>query len=262
MTIGLPLVTRREIVREYRPDGTVTDASAVRRLRQKGALSAGVSVEARATGGRLGGRLHLYSALNRDAARAVRQHQEALAAKISTAAGRVEKSDEARRLAAALSSLGGSATASELARALSTPDLIGDASLLQAKHEDVRRRLGLQRASTVLAGHVAALGDESAVLQLDGLPGLVPVPRELLNETGLASVGEAVSATWEVLPGGRTLMTVEPAVDAPEVNDLGEQLVDLYGTPWGRVLTSADADMLTVTGKPTVHMPAGIPDVG
>lgn len=262
MSIGLPLVTRREIVREYRPDGTVTEASAVRRLRQKGALSGGVSVEARGAGGRLGGRLHLYSALNRDAARAVRQRRDALAVRIGTAAGRVEKSAEARRLAAALSDLGGGVTTSQLAHALSSPALIGDASALQAMHEDLRRRLGLHGASTILSGHVAALTSEGAVLELDGLPGPVAIPREMLDEAGVASVGDAVSAMWEMLPGGRTLMTIEPALDSVEINPLGEPLVDLYGTPWGRVLTAADADALAITGRPTVRIPTGIPDIG
>lgn len=261
MSIGLPLVTRREIVREYRPDGTVTDASAVRRLRSKGALSAGVSVEARRAGGRLGGRLHLYSALNRDAARAVRQGRDALAVRIGKAAGRLEKSGEARRLAAALSDLGGAATASQLAHALSSPALIADASALQAMHQDLRRQLGLAQSSTVLTGHVASLGDEGAVLELDGLPGPVAVPRELLHEAGVSAAGDAVTAIWELLPGGRTLMTIEPAVDAPGVNDRGEPLVDLYGTPWGSVLAASDAEALRVTGRPTVHIPAGIPDV-
>jgi len=261
MSIGLPLVTRREIVREYRPDGTVTDASAVRRLRQKGALSAGVRVETRGARGRLGGRLHLYSALNRDAARAVRQHHDALAVRIGRAAGRLERSREARRLAAALSELGGSATTSQLAHALSTPDLIADTSALQAMHQGLRRQLGLEGTSTVLAGHVTALGDDGGVLELEGLAGSVAVPRELLDEAGVGSVGDAVSAMWEMLPGGRTLMTIEPAIDAAEVNDLGEPLVDLYGTPWGRTLTSADASALTISGTPTVRIPAGIPDV-
>jgi len=261
MTIGLPLVTRREIVREYRPDGTVTDASAVRRLRQKGALSAGVSVEARAAQGRLGGRLHLYSALNRDAARAVRQRHDALAVRIGKAAARVERSGEARRLAAALSGLGGAATASQLAHALSAPDLMGDVSALQAMQHDVRRRLGLADGPTTLSGHVSALSRSGGVLALDGLAAPVAVPHELLEEAGIDNVGDAVSATWELLPGGRTLMTVEPAVESAPVNAVGEPLVDLHGTPWGRVLTSADADRLTVTGTPTVRVPAGIPDV-
>jgi hypothetical protein len=66
---------------------------------------------------------------------------------------------------------------------------------------------------------------------------------------------------WELLPGGRTLLTVEPAIDAPDVNDLGEPLVDLYGTPWGQVLTAGDADALEVTGAPTVTIPEGTPEV-
>ncbi len=261
MSIGLPLVTRREIVREYRPDGAVTDAAAVRRLRQKGALSAGVSVETRRAHGRLGGRLHLYSALNRDAARAVRQHRDALAVRIGKAAARLERSKEARRLAAALSELGGAATTSQLAQALSTPDLIADASALQAMHQDLRRKLGVEGASTVLAGRVSVLRDDGAILELEGLPSPVAVPRELLEEAGVSTVGDAVSAMWEMLPGGRTLMTIEPALDAAEVNDLGEPLVDLYGTPWGRTLCSADAGAVVVSGRPTVRIPAGIPDI-
>ena len=261
MTTDLPLVTRREIVREYRPDGTVTDASAVRRLRKKGALSSGVSVEARGVRGQLGGRLHVYSALNRDAARAVRQHHDALAVRIGKAAGRVERSREARRLAAALSELGGSATASQLAQALSSPALIDDVSALQAMQRASRRKLGVEGGSTVLSGHITALSESGGVMELAGLSGPMAVPRELLEDAGIAALGTAVSAMWELLPGGRTLMTVEPAVEAAQVNDLGEPLVDLYGTPWGRTLTSLDADVLAVTGVPTVRIPAGIPDV-
>lgn len=66
---------------------------------------------------------------------------------------------------------------------------------------------------------------------------------------------------WEVLPGGRTLITIEPAVDNPELGTTGEPLADIYGTPWGRILNESDGVALKVTGTPTVAIPEGIPDV-
>jgi hypothetical protein len=164
-------------------------------------------------------------------------------------------------LAAALAELGGGATTSQLAQALSAPDLLTDVSALQAAQQELRRQLGLEGGSTVLSGHVVALGASGGVLELEGLGTALTVPRELLEQAGVNAVGEAVSATWELLPGGRTLMTVEPAVEAASVNALGEPLVDLYGTPWGRALTGVDEEVLAVAGAPTVHIPAGIPDV-
>ena len=77
------------------------------------------------------------------------------------------------------------------------------------------------------------------------------VPAETLKAAHLSDIGAPVSAMWELLPGGRTLFTVEPAIEALEVNELGEPLVDLYGTPWGQVLTAGDTDALNVTG--TTH---------
>jgi hypothetical protein len=116
----------------------------------------------------------------------------------------------------------------------------------------------LDVGNTVLSGHVATIGDSVAVLKLRGSIDF-PVPRPMLEAAELDRVGAPVSASWELLPGGRTLLTVEPAVDVPETNELGEPLADMYGTPWGSVLI--DEDALRPTGTPTVEIPAGIPDV-
>lgn len=268
MPIALPLVTRREIVREYRPDETVTVDSGVRALRSKKALSFGLSIPTRGPGGELGGRVHLYSALNRDAARAARRGDIASAVRIGKAAARLEASPEAKHIAAALA--GGAAGdegstalagAAGLARALSSPALTPYVVSLQREIARARMDLNLAVSSTVLSGHIASLDSHVSVLHLHGaLP--FSVPTTMLEAAQLRDVGAAVSAMWELLPGGRTLLTVEPAIDAPEVNDLGEPLVDLYGTPWGQVLTAGDADALQVTGTPTVTIPEGIPDVG
>jgi hypothetical protein len=47
----------------------------------------------------------------------------------------------------------------------------------------------------------------------------------------------------------------------PDVNKLGEPLVDIHGTPWGQALDAGDSDALTISGDATIEIPAGIPDV-
>ncbi|MFT4034960.1 MAG: hypothetical protein QM679_05240 [Patulibacter sp.] len=41
----------------------------------------------------------------------------------------------------------------------------------------------------------------------------------------------------------------------------GATPVDVYGTPWGSVLTGVDPDALVVTGKPSIELPDGIPNI-
>jgi hypothetical protein len=257
MSAALPLVTRREIVREYRPDENVTLDSGVRALRAKSALSEGLSVRPRGGTGEFGGRLQLYSVLNRDAARAVRRGDVPTAQRICVAAAAVERSSVAQELVIALSGAVVTSTAG-LARVLSAPRLSRLVAALNEDVEGARRDLRLDVGNTVLSGHVATIGDSVAVLKLRGSIDF-PVPRPMLEAAELDRVGAPVSASWELLPGGRTLLTVEPAVDVPETNELGEPLADMYGTPWGSVLI--DEDALRPTGTPTVEIPAGIPDV-
>ena len=163
------------------------------------------------------------------------------------------------RLAAAVATAGGATTAAELARKLSAPEMAADVIALERQLRAARQRLGISDAPALLAGYVATLTTTTAVISFAGVPNPVTIPRQLLTDAGLEDVGDAVSAVWELLSGGRTLLTVEPAVDVPEFNEVGEPLADIYGTPWGRVLV--DPDALVVTGKPSVAIPAGIPDV-
>lgn len=41
----------------------------------------------------------------------------------------------------------------------------------------------------------------------------------------------------------------------------GATPTDVYGTAWGRVLDGVEPEALTVTGKPSIEIPDGIPDV-
>jgi hypothetical protein len=260
MPIALPFVTRREIAREYRPDGTVSEESAIRSLRGKKSLSDGISIAARARKGQLGGRAHLYSALNREAARAARRHDVKLAVRIAKAARGLESAPEAKRLTSFLVEAVALTSAADLAKVLSDPKLLPDVQALQVKHAEALKSLKLSQP-TLLTGHVASFTQIGALLELEGLPTQISIPRVVVEQAGLGAVGAAVAAMWEILPGGRTLMTVEPAVDTATVNADGEPIVDLYGTPWGRVLSDADPEVLRATGMPTITIPAGIPDV-
>jgi hypothetical protein len=261
MPIELPLVTRREIVREYRPESAVTEASAIRGLRAKHVLSDGLTVEMRGVGGRLGGRLHVYSALNRDAARALRRHDLNLAVRLGKAAAALEQSPEMRRLASALATGGAVGSTAALARALSVPSVAKDVALLQRKHIEARTQIAKTLAPTVLAGRIAGLDATTVILKFPHHASPLTLPRLVADEAGVAALGAAVSAMWEILSGGRTLITIEPAVDNPELSAIDEPLADVYGTPWGRILSEADGLALGVTGNATVMIPVGIPDV-
>jgi hypothetical protein len=49
--------------------------------------------------------------------------------------------------------------------------------------------------------------------------------------------------------------------EKPVVNAAGEPLVDVYGTPWGQVLDAEASDALVISGRSTVEIPEGVPDV-
>jgi hypothetical protein len=264
MPAALPLVTRQEIVRDFRLDETVTIDNGIRALKDKHALSPGLSFTTRGTAGRLGGRVHLYSALNRDAARAARRKDYATAERLAKAAARLDASPEAKKIASALSTIagaGGISNAADLARLLAAPQLAAEVTGLQRKLARARRGLDADTTPAQFGGRIVAMSEVAAMVELEGLPAPVPVPVVTVRAAGVGSIGSAVTATWEILAGGRTMLSVEPAIEIPDVNELGEPLVDMYGTPWGKVLSGVDPEVLAATGAPTVRIPAGIPDV-
>ncbi|WP_027006871.1 hypothetical protein [Conexibacter woesei] len=263
MPAALPLVTRQEIVRDFRLDETTTIDNGIRALKDKRALSPGLSFTTRGTAGHLGGRVHLYSTLNRDAARAARHKDYESAERLSKAAARLEASPEAKKIVAQLSSLSGPAIggAADLARLLAAPQLASALAGLQRKQARARRGLKEGTVPAQFVGRVVALTKVAALVELDGLPSHIPVPTATMQAAGVGAVGSAVVASWEMLGNGRTMLSVEPAIDMPDINALGEPLVDMYGTPWGQVLSAADPEALAVSGTATIAIPAGTPDV-
>jgi hypothetical protein len=257
MPLSLPVVTRREVARELRLAGDISEASALRSLKAKGALSDGIDVTRRGAGGKVEGRLHIYSALNRDAARAIRHNRPELAVELCKAAARLERSPELRRIAVALTTAGAIDSTAELARALSAPNVVPYVLALDLKQAKARRRLAKQVAVTTVTGRVSELNDHMGIVKVAHHHDVV-LPRVTIDEAGIGHVGSACVARWEVLSDGRTLVSVEPAVDASEGGDSGP-LVDLHGTPWGAILV--DADALHVVGAPTIEIPDDIPDV-
>jgi hypothetical protein len=106
-----------------------------------------------------------------------------------------------------------------------------------------------------------ALSDVAATVELQGLPSPVPLPAVIVRVAGIGSAGSTVIVGWEILAAGRTMLSVEPAIEMSNVNELGEPLLDVYGTPWGQVLSGVELDVLAVSGTPTVRLPASVPDV-
>lgn len=82
--------------------GATTSEAPLERLRRAKRASAGLSIALRTATGRLQGRLHLYSVLNADAARAVRRGQPEVAAALAERAAEVENSAAMRHIVAAV----------------------------------------------------------------------------------------------------------------------------------------------------------------
>lgn len=41
----------------------------------------------------------------------------------------------------------------------------------------------------------------------------------------------------------------------------GATPTDVYGTAWGRVLAGIDPQVLSISGRPSIKIPSGIPDI-
>jgi hypothetical protein len=100
-----------------------------------------------------------------------------------------------------------------------------------------------------------------ARLSPDAAPVLGPIAGGVQALGGVGSADGAVVVCRERMAGERRMLSVKPEIEVSDVDKLGELHLDVYGTPWGRVLSGADPDVLTVSGTATVRIPAGIPDV-
>jgi hypothetical protein len=96
-----PFVTRQAVLNILSFGNPATEAP-LRTLRRHAALSDGVSVPLRSTSGRLIGRVHVYSALNADAARLFRWRQPEAAARLARKAEQIERSRATRRVVRAI----------------------------------------------------------------------------------------------------------------------------------------------------------------
>jgi hypothetical protein len=262
----LPLVTKREIAREMRLGVLRTDDAVLRTLRMNHALSKGLSGQRRARTGRLNGAIHLYCALNRDAARALRHKDKDLAHRLAQAAGRVEALKATRTLADAIEQQSADSSPRLLAEVLARPELT--TALREVDRAIIAERGGLPSASrmTVASGYVSSLSGLSATIALDDDLTPLAIPRELLREEDLEQEGAVLAARWELMGDGMSLLAVEPVIDLPATASPGEPLVDLYGTPWGQVLTDTDSPFVqSIVDSPrrrTIRRPRGKVTIG
>jgi len=106
-------MTRESILAVLRP-GQVTTERPLDTLRGNGAASKGFVVYLRLQQGRMGGSLHLYNALNGDAARAYRLGQVEVATELAKRAGKLERTLAAKRIVKAIARQADSAPADPL----------------------------------------------------------------------------------------------------------------------------------------------------
>ena len=250
----LPLVTKREIVREMRLGVMRTDDAVLRTLRTNHALSKGLAGQRRASAGRLNGAMHLYCSLNRDAARALRHKDKDLAQQLAQAATRVEAMKATRTLADAIEQQSADSSPRLLAEVLARPELTTALREVDRAIIAERRELPSEPRMTVASGRVTALNGVSATIALDDDLTPLAVPRELLREEDLDEQGAVLAARWELMGEGMSLLALEPVIDLPATDTSAEPLVDIYGTPWGQVLTDADSPFVqSIVDSPPRH---------
>jgi hypothetical protein len=260
--VELPLVTGEDIVAEFRPGGGITVKAALRRLREQGLISAGLTEHPRASVGRIAGAMHLYSALNVDAARAARSDEVALARELAKAASRVEHLRRTAQVVHGLASLGGQTTLRrrfEWAASLE-PSLRDSLRAIAEETVATRSRLvhGDPRDPPRL-GLVTKLHDELAELQIEGVAAPVPIPTADLAALDSAFVGALLALRFEPFGRGQTLIKSAPAIRIDGDGDEGR----IY--PYERPLpdaTGAVALAGALAAEPTIRRPRRIEIAG
>jgi hypothetical protein len=258
--VELPLVTAAEIAAEYRPGGEVTVKATVRRLRERELISAGVADNPRGAAGRVAGAWHVYSALNLDAARAARGHDEAAAKAIAKTAARIESHRATVEFVRRLSELGGSASLRRRLEWASSLDAELRKALVAVVSETVaeRNRLVHDPTSVPRLALVAALHGEVAELMLEGAERPVSIPIPDLQLLDSAFVGAALALRFERIGVGQTLLKALPAIKLDDAHDSR-----IY--PYERPLPDADTPIAlasAVAAAPTMRRPSRIPIAG
>jgi hypothetical protein len=258
--VEFPLVTAAEIAAEYRPGGRTTVKSTLRRLRERGLVSAGVAEHPRGSGGRVAGAWHLYSALNLDAVRAARADEEGTARAIAEAAARLEHASGTVEFIRGLAELGGSASLRrrfEWASSLDE-DLRRTLLAVVAQTTAERNRLMHYPLEPPQLAFVARLHDMTADVLVEGFDASVPLSIPDLEQLDSAFVGAALALRFERIGVGQTLLTASPAIKLDDGDDSR-----IY--PYERPLPDAGVPVAlaaAVAGAPTIRRPRRIPIAG
>jgi hypothetical protein len=220
MLTELPFVSAEEIAEQFRPGGTATTKSALETLRRRGLLSEGISRPLRDKSGKTRGTLRIYSSLVRDAATFAAAGHDAPAIRLIVIAKRLERRQDATRIADALAKVGASIAPEQRTIALMIRGAASEPSVakqLASYAEAVTRaRETAPKAWQVALGHVASMKRPMAsVVLLDGA--VVSLPQGKLPVPADEGVGAPVAIRWADLGRG-VWMTAEPAIDIPSAS--------------------------------------------
>jgi hypothetical protein len=259
--VELPVVTATEIAAEYRPGGRMTVKATLRRLRERGLVSAGVSVHPRGSGGRVAGAWHLYSALNLDAARAARAEDEDAARAIVEAAERLEQASGTLEFVRRLAELGGSASLRRRIESASSLDDDLRRSLLSVVKQTMaeRNELSHDPPQPPRLASVTRLDETTAEVLIEGLDGSVPLSVADLEQLDSAFVGAALALRFERIGVGQILLTAAPAIKLADERDKAR----FY--PYERPLPDSGAPLTLVAAlaaASTIRRPRRIPIAG
>ena len=232
----------------------------LRRLRERELVSAGVSAYPRGAAGRVAGAWHVYSALNLDAARAARGHDEAAAKAIAKTAARIESHRATIEFVRRLSELGGSASLRRRFEWASSLDEELRKALIAVVAETVAERDRLMHDPTGVPrlALVAAMHGELADLMLEGADAPVSIPISDLELLDSAFVGAALALRFERIGVGQTLLKALPAIKLGDGDDSR-----IY--PYERPLPEAGGPFAlaaAIGGAPTIRRPRRIPIAG
>ena len=222
-----PLVTGAEIVRAYDPLAGARWKRRLRYLQERRVISSGVRRSVRGQEGTLRGTVHLYSELNREAARLFRRRDEEAARRFAAEAMELEHSEDFRILVDALAEA--VATRNRLAHeqheVSSDLQALADASpTLRATLVAVAKALEEYRQQvrdpiSGIAGVVRAVSDAFAEIQTD--EGVLTFPASQLESVGLGRVGAAVSVEWESVAAGTDIVSAMGAIQLGAAQPVG-----------------------------------------
>jgi len=256
--VELPLVTAAEIAAEYRPGGGATVKATLRRLRERDLISAGVAEYPRGAAGRVAGAWHVYSALNLDAVRAARAHDEPAAKAIAKRAAHIESRRATVEFVRRLAELGGSASLRRRFEWASSLDEELRKALVAVIAETVAERNRLVHDPTAAVPRlalVAAMHGELAELMLEGAEAPVSIPIPDLELLDSAFVGAALALRFERFGRGQMLLKAAAAIKLDGGDDSR-----IY--PYERPLPDAGAPLAlaaAVAAAPTIRRPRRIP---